>query len=93
MLRRPAHLLRHRCAGQARGGGFPAIVWTIGLKAREGEKHLEEQLLEVRATNNARCTAEARANLKLESGGLRLGLRPILAYQRRDDGGGEPGSG
>jgi hypothetical protein len=38
---------------KARGGGLPGIVWSIRLTPREADKHLEEQLLEVRAVDDA----------------------------------------
>lgn len=38
---------------QARGGGLPGVVWTIRLSPREGDRHLEEQTLEVRAVDDA----------------------------------------
>lgn len=40
-------------ADQARGGGLPGVVWTIRLTPREGDRRLEEQLLEVRAVDDA----------------------------------------
>lgn len=40
-------------ADRARGGGLPGIVWTIHLTPREGDKVLESQRLEVRATDDA----------------------------------------
>jgi len=40
-------------ADQARGGGLPGIVWTIRLTPREGDRKLEEQRIEVRATDDA----------------------------------------
>jgi hypothetical protein len=45
------HLLQQ--ADQARGGGLPGIVWTIHLTPREGDRKLEDQRLEVRATDDA----------------------------------------
>jgi hypothetical protein len=45
------HLLEN--ADRARGGGLPGIVWTIHLIPREGDRKLEDQRLEVRATNDA----------------------------------------
>jgi hypothetical protein len=47
----PQRLLER--SDQARGGGLPGIVWRIVLNAREGDKPLEEQTLEVRATDAA----------------------------------------
>jgi hypothetical protein len=47
----PQQLLQQ--ADQARGGGLPGIVWTIHLMPREGDKALEDQRLEVRATDDA----------------------------------------
>lgn len=38
---------------KARGGGLPGIVWNIRLTPREGERRLEEQLIEVRAVDDA----------------------------------------
>jgi hypothetical protein len=40
-------------ADQARGGGLPGIVWSIHLTPREGDRKLEDQRLEVRATDDA----------------------------------------
>jgi len=40
-------------ADRARGGGLPGIVWTIHLTPREGDRKLEDQRLEVRATDDA----------------------------------------
>jgi hypothetical protein len=40
-------------ADRARGGGLPGIVWSIRLTPREGDKVLEGQRLEVRATDVA----------------------------------------
>lgn len=40
-------------ADQARGGGLPGIVWNIHLSPREGDRKLEDQRLEVRATDDA----------------------------------------
>jgi hypothetical protein len=47
----PQQLLAN--ADRARGGGLPGIVWTIHLTPREGERKLEDQRLEVRATDDA----------------------------------------
>jgi hypothetical protein len=44
-------ILEH--ADRARGGSLPGIVWTIHLTPREGDKVLEDQRLEVRATDDA----------------------------------------
>ena len=40
-------------ADRARGGGLPGIVWNIRLTSHEGEKIAEEQLLQVRAVDDA----------------------------------------
>lgn len=42
-----------RSSDQARGGGLPGIVWTIRLESRDGDRQLEPQRLEVRATDDA----------------------------------------
>jgi hypothetical protein len=47
----PQHILER--SDQARGGGLPGVVWRIRLQAREGSKALEEQVLEVRAVDEA----------------------------------------
>jgi hypothetical protein len=47
----PQRLLER--SDQARGGGLPGVVWLIRLSAREGDKRLEEQTLEVRAVDDA----------------------------------------
>lgn len=38
---------------RARGGGLPGIVWDIRLTSRDGDRKLEEQRLEVRASDDA----------------------------------------
>ncbi len=40
-------------ADRARGGGLPGIVWDIRLASREGSRQLENQRLEVRASDQA----------------------------------------
>ncbi|MEW5788964.1 MAG: outer membrane lipoprotein-sorting protein [Pseudomonadota bacterium] len=40
-------------ADQARGGGLPGIVWEIRIQAREGDRQLEPQRIEVRAVDEA----------------------------------------
>lgn len=40
-------------ADRARGGGLPGIVWEIRLTSREGARQLEDQRLEVRASDAA----------------------------------------
>jgi hypothetical protein len=42
-----------KASDQARGGGLPGIVWEIQLQSREGDRLLEPQRIEVRATIEA----------------------------------------
>jgi hypothetical protein len=47
-----AQALLHQ-SDRARGGGLPGVVWEIRLQAREGDRVLEPQRLEVRAVDDA----------------------------------------
>ena len=44
-------LLQH--SDHARGGGLPGIVWDMRMQSRDGAKVAEDQLLQVRATDDA----------------------------------------